>query len=147
MDGGWQLEWLVSQITMTASYSLMLLFLCFLFIFGCTGFQLLQVGCLQLWRGLLFLAMHRLLTALASLVAEYGLQSVQASVVVAYSSGVASYGFSCPEACGIFLDQGSNPCPLHRHVDSQALAHQGSPHHCSCTISKNSNTVKEADSF
>ena len=39
-------------------------------------------------------------------------------------SGVAAYGFSCPEACGIFLDQGSNPSPLHRHVDSQTLDHR-----------------------
>ena len=23
------------------------------------------------------------------------------------------HGFSCSEACGIFPDQGSNPCPLH----------------------------------
>ena len=30
-------------------------------------------------------------------------------------------------ACGIFPDQGSNPCPLHWQVDSQPLHHQGSP--------------------
>ena len=36
-------------------------------------------------------------------------------------------GLSCPMACGIFPDQGSNPCPLHWQVDSQALRHQGSP--------------------
>ena len=30
-------------------------------------------------------------------------------------------------ACGIFPDQGSNPCPLHWHADSQPLRHQGSP--------------------
>ena len=34
---------------------------------------------------------------------------------------------SCPEACGIFLDQGSNQCPLHCKVDSQPRDHQGSP--------------------
>ena len=27
-------------------------------------------------------------------------------------SVVMVHGFSCPEACGIFLDQGLNPCPL-----------------------------------
>ena len=27
-------------------------------------------------------------------------------------------GLSCSEACGIFLDQGSNPCPLHWQADS-----------------------------
>ena len=26
---------------------------------------------------------------------------------------VAVHGISCPEACGIFLDQGSDPYPLH----------------------------------
>ena len=30
-------------------------------------------------------------------------------------------------ACGIFLDQGSNPCPLHWQADSQPLRQQGSP--------------------
>ena len=27
-------------------------------------------------------------------------------------------GFGCPAARGIFLDQGSNQCPLHRQADS-----------------------------
>ena len=34
---------------------------------------------------------------------------------------------SCAAACGIFPDQGSNPCPLHWQADSQPLCHQGSP--------------------
>ena len=34
---------------------------------------------------------------------------------------------SCSETCGIFLDKGSNPCPLHWQVDSYPLHHQGSP--------------------
>ena len=29
--------------------------------------------------------------------------------------------------CGIFLDQVSNPCRLHRQADSLPLSHQGSP--------------------
>ena len=29
-------------------------------------------------------------------------------------------------ACEVFLDQGSNPCPLHWQADSQSLDHQGS---------------------
>ena len=40
---------------------------------------------------------------------------------------VAAQGFSCTRACGIFLDQGSNLCPLEWQVDSQPLDHQGSP--------------------
>ena len=63
----------------------------------------------------------------------------RASVVVAHrlqsaGSVVVAHGLSCSVACGIFLDQGSNPCPLHWQADSQPLHHQGSPHlpswHC-----------------
>ena len=46
-----------------------------------------------------------------SLVAVWGLYSMQASVIVAQ-------GPSCPIAHGIFPDQGLNPCPLHRQADS-----------------------------
>ena len=42
-------------------------------------------------------------------------------------SVVLVHGHSCPEACGIFPDQGSNLCPLHWRADSQPLDHQGSP--------------------
>ena len=40
---------------------------------------------------------------------------------------VVAHGPSCSTACGIFPDQGSNPCPLHWQADSQPLHHQGSP--------------------
>ena len=43
-------------------------------------------------------------------------------------SAVVAHGPSCSAACGIFPDQGSNPCPLHWQADSQPLRHQGSPH-------------------
>ena len=33
-------------------------------------------------------------------------------------SVVVAHRLSCSVACGIFLDQGSNPCPLHWQVDS-----------------------------
>ena len=39
-----------------------------------------------------------------------------------------AYGFSCSAACGIFLDQGSNPCPLCWQADSYSAYHQGSPY-------------------
>ena len=42
-------------------------------------------------------------------------------------SVVVAHGLSCSAACGIFPNQGSNPCPLHWQVDSQPLRHQGSP--------------------
>ena len=42
-------------------------------------------------------------------------------------SVVVAHGPSGSAACGIFPDQGSNPCPLHWQADSQPLRHQGSP--------------------
>ena len=41
-------------------------------------------------------------------------------------SVIVAHGLSCSAACGIFPDQGSNPCPLHWQADSQPLRHQGS---------------------
>ena len=42
-------------------------------------------------------------------------------------SVIVAHGSSCSAACGIFPDQGSNPCPLHWQADSQPLRHQRSP--------------------
>ena len=42
-------------------------------------------------------------------------------------SVVVAHRPSCSAACGIFPDQGSNPCPLHWQANSQPLHHQGSP--------------------
>ena len=63
---------------------------------------------------------HRLLTAVACLVAEHRLLGVGASAAVAHQ-------LSCSMSCGIFLDRGSNLCPLHWQVASYPLYHQGSP--------------------
>ena len=45
-------------------------------------------------------------------------------------SAVVAHGPSCSVACGIFPDQGMNPCPLHWQADSQPLCHEGSPLSC-----------------
>ena len=42
------------------------------------------------------------------------------------ASVVAVHGCICSAECGIFLDQGSNLCPLHWQVDSYPLHHQRS---------------------
>ena len=42
-------------------------------------------------------------------------------------SVAVAHGPSRSTACGIFPDQGLNPCPLHWQADSQPLHHQGSP--------------------
>ena len=54
--------------------------------------------------------MHRLLIVVAPLVSEHGLWSMGSEVMV--------HGLGCPTACGIFLEQGSNPHPLHGQADS-----------------------------
>ena len=41
-------------------------------------------------------------------------------------SAIVAHGPSHSAACGIFPDQGSNPCLLHWQADSQPLRHQGS---------------------
>ena len=51
-------------------------------------------------------AVYRLLIVAASPVAEHKLWREWASVIVVY-------GPSRPTPCGILLDQGLNPCPLH----------------------------------
>ena len=67
----------------------------------------------------------------ASVVVEHRLQGERASVVAApglWSTGSAVvHGLRCSTACGIFPDQGLNPCLLHWQVDSLPLSHQGSP--------------------
>ena len=67
-------------------------------------------------RGSSLVAARGFLFVGASLVAEHRLQGVQASVAVVHR-------LTCPEACRIFLDQGSNPCPLLWEADSQPLDH------------------------
>ena len=81
-------------------------------------------------RGPLFLALCRLLTVVASLVAEHELWGVRASVVVAPKlqstvSIVVVHRLSCSAASGIFPDQGLNLCLLHWQADSLPLS-QGS---------------------
>ena len=43
-------------------------------------------------------------------------------------SVAVAHGLSCSAACGIFPDQGSNPCLLHWQADSQPLRHHESPY-------------------
>ena len=69
--------------------------------------------------GPLFIAVRGPLTIEASLLRSTGSRRA--------GSAIVAHGPSCPAACGIFPDQGSNPCPLHWQADSQPLRHQGSP--------------------
>ena len=73
--------------------------------------------------GPLFIAVRGPLSITASLVAEHRLQTRRLSA----GSVIVAHGPSCSVACGIFPDQGSNPCPLHWQADSQPLHHQEAP--------------------
>ena len=87
----------------------------YLFIFGCTGFPLAVPGLSLVAASGGWLsscgAQGFSLPWLLFLVGEHRLQGAWASVVV-------MQGLSCSTACGVFLDQGSNLCPLHWQVDS-----------------------------
>ena len=77
-------------------------------------------------------AVHGLLTAVASLVVEHWLQGTMGisscdSGLKSPGSVVVAHRLSCSAACRIFPDQGLNPCPLHWQADSLSPSHQGSP--------------------
>ena len=55
---------------------------------------------------------------LVALLGEPSLWGMQASVVAARGLSSCVSQLSCPAAHGIFLDQGSNLCPLHWQADS-----------------------------
>ena len=101
----------------------------------CTGFSVAVLS-----RGYSPAAVRGFVVGVASLVAERGPWSAQASAVAAgglRSCGsqamrhrlfiVLEHGLSCSATRGIIPDQGSNPCLLHWQVDSLPLSQQGSP--------------------
>ena len=83
-----------------------------LFIYGCVGSLLLCVGFLQLQRAGATLSLWCAGFSLQWLLLLWSTGSRCAGSVV------VAHGFSCSTACGIFPDQGSNPCPLHWQANS-----------------------------
>ena len=82
----------------------------YLFTDGFTESSLLCAGFLQLWKvGAIPVAVCGLLTAVASLAEQdfWGMGPI-----------LVAHVFSCPAACAIFLEQGSNLCRLHWQLDS-----------------------------
>ena len=57
-----------------------------------------------------------------------GCSDCRAQAAGTWASVVVVHRFTCSVACGIFLDQGLNSCPLQWQADSQPLYHQGSSH-------------------
>ena len=98
------------------------LFIYYLFIYGCVGSSFLCEGFLQLWQvGAISSSRCTGFSLSRPLLLRSTGSRRAGSVIVAH-------GPSRSAACGIFPDQGSNPCPLHWQADSQPLRHQGSPH-------------------
>ena len=75
--------------------------------FAAHGLSLLEAS-----EGYFLVVLHRLLIVVASL---------------ALGQQFTVHRLSCSTLCGVFPDQGSNPCALCWQVDSQPLDHQGSP--------------------
>ena len=96
-------------------------FLIYLFIFECVGSSFLCEGFLQLRQA--GAPLHRGARA-SSLSRPLLLRSTGSRRA---GSAAVAHEPSCSAVCGIFPDQGSNPCPLHWQADSQPLRHQGSP--------------------
>ena len=94
--------------------------LTYLLIYSCVGSSFLYEGFLQLRR--VGATLHR-----GARASHYRGLLLQSTGSRRAGSVVVAHGPSCSEACGIFPDQGSNPCPLHWQADSQPLHHQGSP--------------------
>ena len=95
-----------------------LFFFLILFVFGCVGSSLMLrrfSSCSE--QGLLSIAVHGFLIAVASLVAEHGI----------WSTKVVTQGLSCSSACGIFLTRGFDPVSPALAGGFFTLSHQGSP--------------------
>ena len=84
----------------------------YLFIYGCVGSSFLCESFLQLRRA--GATLHRGARA-SSLSRTLLLRSTGSRRA---SSVAVAHGPSCSVACGIFPDQGLNPCPLHWQADS-----------------------------
>ena len=94
---------------------------CFAWVFSsCSEWGLLLVVLSGHWSGISCCEAYSLSTW-ASVVVARGLSCFMAFL----HQPLASFSFLIK--CGIFLDRGSNPCPLHWQTGSYPLSHQGSP--------------------
>ena len=105
-----------------------------LFIFGCAGLHsCVGFSSVEASEGYSLVAVHGFLIAVTSLAARGGaLGHVGFNSCGQWLSSCGSQALehrlnSCGTACGIFPDQGSNPCLLHWQVDSLPLSQQGKP--------------------
>ena len=104
----------LSSFTISIEQYFLYNFVYSIYFYTCAGYSLLCGLCLAgVSRG------NSLVGGAWAFVAEHVLQGAQASVTVAH-------WLSCSAACGILLDQGSNPCLPHWQVNFSPLNHQRS---------------------
>ena len=94
----------------------------FILFFSCAGPSLQFMGFSLQWLLLLRITGSRHLGF-----SGCGTQAQYLQLGSRVGSVVVVHGLYYSGACGIFMDQGSNPCPLHCQVDSYPLYHQRSP--------------------
>ena len=138
-DWGGGVDGLPVLLFLEISFFFVSLFNNLIYLFGCAGSSLLQglfssyLRVFFSWRCAGFSLRQLLL--LGSVVSRtFGLQQlwyvgpvVAAPRLQSTGSVVVARGLSCPEASGIFPDQGWNQCLLNCKEDFQPLDHQGSP--------------------
>ena len=105
------------------SFSQFLFIYLYLAVLGLHGFAQAFSNCSEC--GLLFVARHRLLNVMASLLWSTGCRCT-GQQLQHERSVVAACRLSCSAACGSSQTRdGLNPCPLHWQVDSYPLLYQG----------------------
>ena len=90
--------------------------ICFLKFLAALGLSCCRCSFILVDAGYSLPVVLRLLIMMTALVVEYGLQYL-------WLVGSRAHRLSCSTAHGIFLDQGSNPRPLHWQAYSQPLDH------------------------
>ena len=96
------------------------------------GYSLTAVSGLLL--AVAYLMEQRLQGTKSSVAATHGLSSCGSPALEHRLQSGGTQAQLLTQACGIFLDQGSNPCLLHWQAESLPLNHQGSPLSLMATI-------------
>ena len=132
----WQIQFITDGYVMNTMNIMVFTIKKFFYLFmAALGLAAAHTCLLQLQRAGTTLQAHGFLITAVSLVAENGIQGARTSGVVAHrlqgtDSVLLAHQESCPAAHRIFMDQGSNLCPLHHwQADSLPVSHQRRPKH------------------
>ena len=101
----------------------------YLFIYGCSVSFVVLHWLLIAWLLLLWSTGSRCMCFSSCILQALGHIGLEVAAHGLWRTGsiVAAHGLTCPMVCGIFPDQGSNPCPLHWQADSYPLHQKVSP--------------------